>query len=84
MITDKIIDVLLALPLLLIDSLPEVDFKIPDNVMNGVSVFLLNLGYFVPFKELMPILVISLSVKIFQIAWALVIRIKSFIPTMGA
>ena len=84
MITDKIIDVLLALPLLLIDSLPEVDFKIPDNVINGVSAFLLNLGYFLPFKELMPILVISLSVKIFQIAWALVIRIKSFIPTMGA
>lgn len=84
MITDKIIDVFLALPLLLIDSLPEVNFSIPDHVMNGVSAFLLNIGYFVPIKELMPILIISLSVKTFQIAWALVIRIKSFIPTMGA
>lgn len=84
MITDKIIDVLLALPLLLIDSLPEVDFHIPDDIMNGVSVFLLNIAYFAPIKELLPILIISLSIKSFQIAWALIIRIKSFIPTMGA
>lgn len=84
MITDKILDVLFYLPLLLFKALPAVDFSIPDNVYNGIETFCTNIGYVVPFNALLPILVTSFSLSAFQIAWALVIRIKSFIPTMGA
>lgn len=84
MITDKILDVLFYLPLLLFKALPAVDFSIPDNVYNGIETFCTNIGYVVPINALLPILVTSFALSTFQIAWALVIRIKSFIPTMGA
>lgn len=84
MITDKIFDVLFYVPLLLAKALPEIDLAIPDNVFNGINTFLSNVGYVIPIRALMPILISSLSISTFKISWALLIRIKSFIPTMGA
>lgn len=84
MITDKILNILFYLPLLLAKAVPDMDFSIPDNVFNGFNTFLFNVGYIIPIKALIPILVSSFTISFFQIAWALVIRIKSFIPTMGA
>ncbi|MDE6789313.1 MAG: hypothetical protein K2J47_08350 [Ruminococcus sp.] len=84
MITDKILDVLFYFPLLLVKALPEIDFAVPDNIFNGINTFLSNVGYVIPIRALMPILVSSLALSAFKISWALIIRIKSFIPTMGA
>lgn len=84
MITDKILDVLFYLPLLLFKALPSFDFSIPDNVYNGIETLCTNIGYVVPLKALLPIFATSITLSLFQIGWALIIRIKSFIPTMGA
>ncbi|HOE39619.1 MAG TPA: hypothetical protein PLY69_08560 [Bacteroidales bacterium] len=84
MITEALINVFLFLPKLLLQSLPDIDISIPKDVFNTLQNFLLNLEYIFPIVELLPILVISISLSLFKIAWALVIRIKSFIPTMGA
>ncbi len=66
-----------------ISQLPTINFDIPDNVLDGLQ-YLAYIGYFVPITELMPILVISVSLSVFHITWAIILRIKSFIPTMGA
>lgn len=84
MITEALINVFLFLPKLLLQALPDIDISIPKDVFDTLQNFLLNLGYIFPIVELLPILVISISLSLFKIAWALVIRIKSFIPTMGA
>lgn len=84
MITEALINVFLFLPKLLLQSLPDIDISIPKDVFDTLQNFLLNLEYIFPIVELLPILVISISLSLFKIAWALVIRIKSFIPTMGA
>lgn len=67
-----------------IDKLPNIEFNIPDNVLEGYSYIAQYINYFVPVSELMPILAISVSLSVFHIIWAIVLRIKSFIPTMGA
>ena len=84
MITEALINVFLFLPKLLLQSLPDIDISIPKDIFDTLQNFLLNLEYIFPIVELLPILVISISLSLFKIAWALVIRIKSFIPTMGA
>ena len=67
-----------------IDKLPGIDFSIPDNVLEGFSYVAQYVNYFIPVAELMPILAISVSLSVFHIVWAIILRIKSFIPTMGA
>lgn len=84
MITEALINVFLFLPKLLLQALPDIVISIPKDVFDTLQNFLLNLEYIFPIVELLPILVISISLSLFKIAWALVIRIKSFIPTMGA
>lgn len=87
MIFDKILDVLFCFPFLLLDSLPDISISIPgevSNAINGFQTFANNLAYVFPLKGLVPIIVISFSIKSFQILWALIIRVKSFIPTMGS
>lgn len=84
MITDFIINVLCALPNLLLDSMQNFNLEIPANIFNGFNSILNLLGFMFPVAGLLPILVISFGIKYFQIMWALLIRIKSFIPTMGS
>ena len=84
MITDFIINVLCALPNLLLDSMQNFNLEIPENIFNGFNSILNLLGFMFPVAGLLPILVISFGIKYFQIMWALLIRIKSFIPTMGS
>lgn len=87
MITDKIIDLFFYFPLLLLNSLPDLDLSIPDdflNIVNGVDNFIYNIAYVIPFSRIQGIFIISIAISSFQILWALIIRIKSFIPTMGA
>lgn len=68
----------------IISSLPSIDFNIPDNVLEGLSYISQYVNYFIPVSALMPILVINVSLSVFHIVWSIILRIKSFIPTMGA
>lgn len=84
MITDFIINVLCALPNLLLDSMQNFTLEIPESIFHGFDSILNLLGFMFPIAGLLPILVISFGIKYFQIMWSLLIRIKSFIPTMGS
>lgn len=84
MITDTIINIFLALPRNLLALLPDVNIELPEVAFQELFDIISSLTWALPVVALMPILVISFMLQGFKIAWALLIRIKSFIPTMGA
>ena len=84
MITDAIISGFLAFPLTLLGLLPDVSFEIPAGVFNWLFDIASAVGYLLPISTVVEIFGIFLAIKAFQIVWALLLRIKSFIPTMGA
>lgn len=84
MITEFILNFIFLPVKGLLALLPDVSFSIPEGVVEGLSNIFSMLGFIFPIKGLLVILTISISIKVFQIIWALVIRIKSFIPTMGS
>lgn len=84
MITDFILSILFFIPYSIAKTMPEINISIPENVFNGIENFVCNVAYVFPIKVLLPIIFISVSVDVFHVTWALVIRIKSFIPSMGA
>lgn len=84
MITEGILNFLALIPNLLLDSLGNISISIPENVFEGLNTIFNCLGFVFPVKGLLLILSLSFLIKNFQIIWAIILRIKSFIPTMGA
>ena len=83
MITESIIDMFLLLPSLIISALPPLDISIPSNLFDTVTSVFYGLGYVLPLVGLAPIVGMELAISFFKIVIAIVLRVKSFIPTMG-
>lgn len=83
MITQAIFDVLLFPVLVLLKSMPSFTLSLPSVVFDPLVSVVNSLGYVVPVKKLLPILVMSSTLQAAQTGWALMLRFKSFIPTMG-
>ena len=83
MITDLILKAFSLPLLLLIDTLDNFTFTIPSGVFDGLSVLAKDLGYLLPVSALLPIIIIKIGLRIFSIFWTIILKIKSFIPTMG-
>lgn len=83
MITESILSVFLAIPRLLVSILPAIEAQLPENIFDGVSNLLYGVAFIIPVGALLPILLVSFSVDIFRVFMAIIVRIKSFIPTMG-
>lgn len=79
-----ILNLLLEFPLWLIERLPVTLIEIQYDNFQGLQVLFANLGYIFPMEQLFTILVVSIGLKSLQIVWAVILRLKSFIPTMGA
>lgn len=84
MITEGILNILAFLPNLLLDSMKEISISIPENIFDGLNSIFGCLGFVFPISGLLIILSLSFLIKNFQIIWSLILRIKSFIPTMGS
>jgi len=84
MLIETNIRMMLFLPELLLSMLPQIELELPDNVLAGLGDVFGAVGYFFPVAALLPILIISIAMDLFQIIMAIVVRIKSFVPTMGA
>lgn len=84
MITEGILNILAFIPNLLLDNLGFVSLSIPSNIFDGLNSIFNCLGFLFPISGLLVILGISFTIKNFQIIWSIVLRIKSFIPTMGS
>ena len=84
MITEGILNILAFLPNLLLDSMGGISISIPENIFDGLNSIFGCLGFVFPVSSLLVILSLSFLIKNFQIIWSLILRIKSFIPTMGS
>ena len=84
MITEAILNVLLTPTKVLLGLLPAVDVSIPDNAFDNANSFFGALGFFLPLTWIAPIIAMKIALKSARIFMALIVRIKSFIPTMGA
>ena len=82
MITNLILDLLFYVPNLLLENIPNFELSIPEGVFNGLSHICAFIGWF-PIRQILPILGASIVLSFNRAVWALIIRIKSFIPTMG-
>lgn len=56
---------------------------LPVDFVVGLETLFLYINWLMPLSALLPILLIKLSLEIFNIGWKLFLRFKSFIPTMG-
>lgn len=84
MIIDAIINLFVALPTFLLSLLPDAFIELPPDVFKIVSEVFYGIGYVLPMKGLFPIIVASFAIISFEVTWSIVLRIKSFIPTMGS
>ena len=83
MITESILNAFMFIPALAISLLPTIPAIIPDTVFDNVNSIFYGIGYVFPIVALLPIFAISLSVDLFRVVFALIVRIKSFIPNLG-
>ena len=83
MIIDAFLRLLTAPVLLLLDTLTTYTFTIPSGVFNGLSVLARDLGYLFPITAIVPIIGIKIGLRIFSLFWTIVLKVKSFVPTMG-
>lgn len=83
MIVELLFDVIFGLFNSLISLLPSIDGTIPSTFVNTLSNVIQSTSYFLPVGALLPIVVISGGLEMFNIVWKIILRVKSFIPTMG-
>ena len=84
MLIDKLFEIFLTPITAIIRLFPSVDFTIPLEVFNNVNGIFLCLGYVLPVPLILFIISTKLSCRMSQIAMAVVVRLKSFIPFWGA
>ncbi len=85
MITDALLAFLLIFPHMLVSSLDTISsIVIPQYTFNWWFEVFYTLNYIFPVSTVMGIFLISFVIKTFQITWSLLLRVKSFVPTMGA
>lgn len=86
MITDLVLNVFFAIPYLLLSSMSGLDFNValPDSFFSTLDNISSGVGYVLPVAGLLPIFLVTIGVYTFRIVWSIVIRVKSFIPTMGS
>jgi len=58
-------------------------FGLPDNFIDMFQSILESVRWFLPLNVLVPMFLVSVGIDIFHITWKIILRIKSFIPTMG-
>lgn len=86
MITDAIINIIFLIPYGLLSAMDSLNIvlSLPADMFEIIKDLTVGVNYVVPIERLMPIFVVMISLSVFKIVWAIVIRVKSFIPTMGS
>lgn len=84
MITEGILNFIASIPNSFLDNMEGMTLTIPENIFDGLNSIFNCLGFLFPISGLLIILGISLAIKGFQTIWSIILRVKSFIPTMGA
>lgn len=83
MLLKAIFSVIMAIPNLIISLFPDISIVLPDGIMVYMSYLCKFIGYFIPVQGLLSLFMLNFAIQSAHIVWTLVLRIKSFIPTMG-
>jgi len=84
MITSTIVYFFISFCKSLITSLPSLEFALPTNIFQACNSLFGLLGYFMPVSALAPILIGSFALDNFRLIYAILLRIKSFVPTISS
>lgn len=84
MITKAILYVICSPILLLLDLLPSVSVTLPNDIFASMDSLFSSLGFILPMTSLCIIIASKITLKLAKITMALIVRIKSFVPTMGS
>lgn len=84
MITKAILYAICSPILLLLELLPSVSITLPDDIFSSMNSLFASLGFILPMTSLCLIIVSKITLKLAKITIAFIVRIKSFVPTMGA
>lgn len=83
MVFDKIMEFIVAPVTWLINLFPAMDFSFSPTVLADIMDLFRALGYVIPWAGLLPILTASILLLSFRLTWTIILRLKSFIPTLG-
>lgn len=83
MILEQIIELFMFIPQLLVSLLPTIDISLPESLFEALGSIFYGVGWCMPVAALSPILVAESALIIFKLVLAIIVRIKSFIPTLG-
>jgi len=85
LIIEYILNFFFFIPRLMIYSLPNLAIFIlpPDLKEHGYRLVYLSISIF-PYAELLPLMILSITLMFAKVIVAILMRLKSFIPTMGA
>ena len=92
MILEAILDLLFVVPELILSVFPTVEMSGISLDMASTShtwievfgILFANIAYVFPVKQCFPLLMFSITMNLAHFVWAIALRIKSFIPTMGS
>lgn len=56
---------------------------VPTSFLGGLTLLISYVAWILPLTELMPLFIFRIGLEIFNIFFKIIIRLKSFIPTMG-
>ena len=86
MITEMVITMFFGLFAFFINLLPVVDITLPENpeIKSAFNTVFQSSSYFLPIVGLYPLFLANFGLNMFNLAWKIFLRIKSFIPSMGA
>ena len=85
MIIEAILALLCAIPIMLLNSLTSItSLAIPEGTFTWWYNIFDVLTYIFPVWAVLPILFITFAITGFSFIWSIILRVKSFIPTMGA
>lgn len=83
MITETILNILMSLADVFLSLLPSINFTFPSGIVSGGAFLFDMVGYFYPVAGVMPLITFGLMISMFKLTMSLIVRVKSFFPTMG-
>lgn len=83
MITDIFLRLITGPVVLALKTFDNFTFTIPSGVFIGLVTLAKDLGYIFPVMAILPIFGIKFGLRILSFMWTIILKIKSFIPTMG-
>lgn len=89
MIVGFILTFIFNILIILIGQVPDLTFSADfvsnfDIILSVLIEMVQIVAFFIPLNALYMLFLIKISVDMFRIAWALFLRIKSFIPTIAS